>query len=770
MKNNISCVKNCTGCQACRLICPQKAIKMVQNEEGFLYPQIDTEKCTGCGLCYNRCPVINAEYSNNLNPDCYIIAASDALRKESSSGAFFPILAEYVLNQGGTVYGVVLDDDKKTYHCAVLKKENLSILKGSKYLQSDVKNTYQSVKDDLKNGKYVLYTGTPCQIAGLKKYLGKNDDKLITVDLVCHGVPSPLVWSMYLNEFEKETGEKVFEVNFRDKINGWENQTFSLKTNKKIHYFDGLKNDFMKSFLYNICLRKSCGNCPFNKVPRQGDLTMGDFWGFRQYNKKINDQKGLSVLLVNTEKGKNILNCIKNSFHIFMKISFKDAIAGNPNIIGFSKHHKNRESFFRDIKTKTIKESVENAMNEKYDCLIMNFWFAHNYGAILTCFALQETLKSFGLNVGIIDFKGGPAQGIPFEQCISADFSKKYFNLTPPCNNDIDLQALNYKTNTFIVGSDQVWRYSLTGASVHTYELDFVSPENKRIAYAASFGHDTYTENPDIFKSKYFFNLFDHISVREKTGSDILKNTFNLPSQVTLDPVFLPDKSLWSTIVDTSNLSGNDFILSYFLAYNEHSKNLEKNVSKYYKETEFRTMSLAKNAKALPVEDWLYNIKNCKILLTDSFHGVCFAIIFGKPFICLRNLNRANTRFDTIIHLLKNDNNFFMEGNEKQINLENISKIHNTVDFDEARKASIDWLLNAIQAPKQECSIETQMLHYLVLNKPVNKFDIYIPYLRPILKLQKIKYQILASVTFGKKSRKYKQKRATIKQMLRQLP
>ncbi len=272
----------CTGCGTCYNACPCNAILMVADKEGFLYPIIDEVKCSNCGVCKEICPILATERNlNSPNPECFAFSACDELRAESASGGAFPAIAEVILNEGGYVCGAAFDENMTVRHTIINNKDDLQKLKNSKYVQSDVGQCYAEIKILLNSDKKVLFSGTPCQVAGLQSFLSQNYENLFTIDLICHGTPSDKVFKKYLEE-KTIDGEKVLNVNFRDKINGWSNYLTTTTTTT----VPALTDSYMKAFLANLSLRKSCGNCKFNSLPRSGDLTIGDFWGIEKFNKK----------------------------------------------------------------------------------------------------------------------------------------------------------------------------------------------------------------------------------------------------------------------------------------------------------------------------------------------------------------------------------------------------------------------------------------------------------------------------------------------------
>ena len=324
---------DCCGCAACASICPKKCIKMRPDSEGFLYPNIDVEECVKCGKCEKACPALNNQSETvEVTPSVYAGYVKDeTVRLKSSSGGIFTELAKNVLDKGGVVFGAALSEDCKTLrHVEVDQEERLEILRGSKYFQSNISDAYVKIKKYLETGTEVLFSGTPCEIEGLKKYLQKDYDKLLCVDLICHGVPSANVWEKYLQYQEGRAGAPVQHAFFRHKENGWKLYSLLLTFSNDRLYKQIFKKDlFMQMFLDNLCLRPSCYECKFKKMNRQSDITLGDFWGCQDLCPEMDDDKGTSLIVVHSEKGKAIFNEIQKDI-VSREVSFQAVEVGNP--------------------------------------------------------------------------------------------------------------------------------------------------------------------------------------------------------------------------------------------------------------------------------------------------------------------------------------------------------------------------------------------------------------------------------------------------------
>jgi len=348
--------KKCTGCSACCSICPTKAISMLEDNEGFVYPVIDEAKCIKCGACKKICPCLNNIESTNFDVPTVLAAWSlDSRNKEtSSSGGCFYELAKYVINQGGLVVGAAFDEDLNVVHKVVDNIVGLNELKGSKYVQSRIGDCYIKVKKYLDEYKKVLFVGTPCQVAGLYAFLKNNQyDNLYTADLICHGVPSTKVYRKYLEELSKKYKSKPISLTFRDKSSGWKRYKFKINFENKQYIKSASYDIYMRAFLSNICLRPSCYECKFSKLPRVADITLGDFWGIENIDAKLDDDTGTSELVINSQKGKEMLSNVEDN--IFVKeVKLEDGIKYNPCLVTSSKMLEKRGQFFIDLDNNSL--------------------------------------------------------------------------------------------------------------------------------------------------------------------------------------------------------------------------------------------------------------------------------------------------------------------------------------------------------------------------------------------------------------------------------
>jgi len=339
---------------------------MKPNEDGFLYPTINMDKCIDCGQCIKVCHNYVTKPRKNRILNCYAVWAADEIRAKSSSGGVFSLIANEILREHGYVCGAAFEEETIVKHVVIDKEENLEKLQTSKYVQSRIGMIYKEVKRLIDDNKVVLFSGTPCQVGGLYLYLGYEPENLYTIDLLCHGVPSQNLFDQYLSE--EYEGECVKKINFRDKCEGW---TYRLKlrieTEKDKYIRDIHEDTYYKAFNNRLSLRKSCGLCDFANSSRMGDITLGDFWEIWGYDKTLDDRKGTSLVLLNSEKGRAIFHKIFLKLQKVAEVPLENAMKGNITLRESIPLHKNRESFFEDLRTCSLKEAVEKNI-EKGDC------------------------------------------------------------------------------------------------------------------------------------------------------------------------------------------------------------------------------------------------------------------------------------------------------------------------------------------------------------------------------------------------------------------
>ncbi len=307
--------KECCGCHACMSVCPERCIRMVADEEGFLYPQVNTSLCVGCNLCEKVCPVIH-QHQPRMPLKVYASANKNlSVRMDSSSGGIFTLLAETVISRGGVVFGACYDEDWNVVHGWTDTMEGTKAFRGAKYVQSRIGNAYKEAKRLLEQGCQVLFSGTPCQTAGLKRFLRKEYEGLLTVDIVCHGVPSPDVWQSYLASINGKQ-DRITYISMRNKKDGWSRYRMEIHAGDVPLYSGKASlNLYSKGYLANLYLRPSCHACPARAGKSRSDITLGDYWGIQRFHPSFDDNKGTNLVLINTQKGMNHYGMI-DVYHI----------------------------------------------------------------------------------------------------------------------------------------------------------------------------------------------------------------------------------------------------------------------------------------------------------------------------------------------------------------------------------------------------------------------------------------------------------------------
>ena len=344
----------CCGCGACLQRCPKQCMTLQQDNEGFLYPLVDKCTCIDCGICEKVCHELHPYEERTPIQVLAAINKNTDVRIESSSGGIFTLLAEKVINDGGVVFGARFDENWQVVMDYTSNIEGLVYFRGSKYVQARTGHTYQQTEQLLKKGRKVLYTGTPCQIAGLHHFLRKDYENLITVDFVCHGVPSPKVWELYLKEVVTAGINAISHIEFRNKDNGWKKFNFKLITNEN-NRFNTLTswhqdNLFMRAFLSNMILRPSCHNCKAKHGASKSDITIADFWGIASEHSEMDDDKGTSLVLINTIKGTELF---PYELVRYRESSLDVASKYNPGLNHIAVPHLNRSEFFFHLNDKT---------------------------------------------------------------------------------------------------------------------------------------------------------------------------------------------------------------------------------------------------------------------------------------------------------------------------------------------------------------------------------------------------------------------------------
>lgn len=722
--SNINVVSHdiCTGCSACQNICSVDAIQMKPDEEGFIMPVSDANKCINCGACEQQCPILHFTHENESVSVSYAVMASDDIRAVSSSGGMITLLAEETLKKGGCVCGAAYGENLSVNHVIVYSANEMHRIRGSKFVQSNIGMVYREIKNILDTGKYVLFTGTPCQIAGLYNYLNKDYDNLLTVDILCHGVPSPKVFDKYLNETFADNRTNIERFDFRDKkVYGWlDSINAYFKNGEEFHRY--CKDDpYYKVFLPCVSLRRSCGVCKFSSIPRVADISVGDFWGIEKYDPTLNDKKGTSLVLVNSPKGKAIFEAIKPRTQRCEEVPIKYALPDNGTLVHPFRLHSGRSRFFRDLDLQPLSRLSDKATTHHYDIGIVGLWYGLNYGSILTYYALYKVVNSMGFDAIMVNKPNELWQPRYTDRnSIANRFIYKYCNVSNIRGTLNDWCEMNDHCDSFIVGSDVVWNYNICGhESKQFFFLDFVDDDKKKIAMASSFGASYDAPESERIVSRHYLNKFDYIGVREDEAVEICLNQFGVRAVKVMDPVFLCDKRIYHRIADSSYAKKPEkYIATYILGPSDLKGRLLIHISEKLEmplinspnpNVPVQRFVDRTGLPALPhpsVEDWLFYIKNADFYVGDSFHGLCFALIFEKPFVILLDRNISGLcRFTNLLKTVGLENRLIFTDDSDLGRVERL--LTQTIDYEwvrgilkERSEESYNWLKNAISGVK----------------------------------------------------------------------
>lgn len=721
--DSVKAEKMCTGCGACYNICPKKAISMPLNHEGFYEPIIDEALCTNCGACGGVCPVRNVSYENSDAPGCYAMMADDEVRAVSSSGGAFTLLAQMVLEKKGLVCGVAFSEDfRRAAFVTAETEQDLAKLRGSKYFMPETGDIYRKVKEALEKKRYVLFAGSPCHVAALKSFLGKqyHSEYLLTADLICHGIPSVKAFDHYMSDVHANKAVKY--LSFRDLRGG-------SGTAVTIDFADGSsvvsapeKDCYFKAFLNGLSKNSACGACMFAGMPRQGDFTIGDFWDISAYDKTINDGKGVSLVLVNSERGKAYTDALAAKSKLWKPVPLEYAVKGNPTLVRPHRLHPARERFFENIDKAPFDKLVTKCLDSRYDVGIVGLWYGINYGSILTYYALYCVINKMGFDALMINKPDSLwASRFLDKNTIAHRFIDARCDVSEIPKTFVDWEKLADRCYTFVLGSDVVWNYNVCGKqSGQFFFLDFVSDDKKKIAMASSFGEGYRAPESVREVSEYYLRKFDFVSVREDEAVKECAAKFGVKADKVLDPVFLCGREVFDELADEAQLhEESPYISSYILgtfgprclaALKRLTEVMKKPLKIIENPNEPGRLTQVMHLDCVPtpsVEEWLAYIRQSDFYVGDSFHGMCFALIFHVPFLTIATTRmRSANRFTSLLKMLHLEDRLLLL--DKDNLEERLPTIMSPIDFEATDKilstmadASYKWLYSALTAPKQ---------------------------------------------------------------------
>ncbi len=657
-KRKIELIRNttCTGCSACANVCPVGAVSMLEDERGFFKPQINLSKCISCGLCDKTCPILNPITQEAFEQKLYAMWASDGVRMKSSSGGAFTLLAEHIINNGGVVFGVAWQKDFSVGHIAAETLEQLEALKKSKYVQSYIGTTFRQVEGYLLQNRPVMFVGTGCQIGGLRSFIkNKNidDTNLYLIDLWCYNVPPQKIFKRYIND---HFGNSLKAFDFREK-DGKIYTSYTFKYSPKnsepvtiVHMVN-----YFKAFLGLLYECDACVKCRFQDKQRVGDVSLGDFWGIENYDQTWNDGKGTSMIQTNSIKGEKMIAAISSSCQRLQNVPITwirenqgNGRVKNPN-----------QKLFYDLLDNGIKfnKAVDMALEgKKYDIGMCCVQVYNNFGSGITNYALYKLLKDYNKNVLIItqpkSSEISPSNPVYFRyDPFPYDEKAKFYE------NKEEMKKLNNIIDKFVVGSDQMFNYYIYKCIDGFVKLDWVGDDHKKVSYATSFGMNKIWGSPEeISDFKRCIRRFDKVSVRESNAVDLVRDTFDIVADHVMDPVFLCDKKHYIDLITPfiDKLPKNKafcYILDPDKPKELLLKELQNNGLDLYAVSDLANSQESLREKwDIPCEsleyneEWLTSVYNSSYVIADSFHGLCFAIIFNKPFISVNSNRRGNER------------------------------------------------------------------------------------------------------------------------------
>lgn len=358
--------ENCIVCKSCYNACPVHAI-YYENENTYLQKvRVNNDLCINCGKCIDKCLLLDTAYERSNSKAFSVFNKNDVIRKNSTSGGIFFSLANYFLNNNGYVCGCILDENINAKHIISNNINDIYKMMGSKYVQSDIGDCFRDIKVLLEQRNAVLFTGCPCHVLALHKFLGKKYDNLYTMDFVCHGTPTFDILNSYVNILEVKHKSKIVEIKFRDKRKGWHNSGVLCKFENGREYFKSISLDpYIKGFLSGITIKSGCFNCKVKNFSSQSDFTVGDYWGAEVVEKDIDDNKGLSAVIIHTEKAENLLSDLTSEDLFTKETNLEDIIKYNKNIVEPTKQNKCRDEFFCFAESYGLEKSIKKYLYEK---------------------------------------------------------------------------------------------------------------------------------------------------------------------------------------------------------------------------------------------------------------------------------------------------------------------------------------------------------------------------------------------------------------------
>lgn len=713
----------CTGCRLCETVCTRGAVRIVENEYGYKKMSVCDDLCIKCGKCLAVCPIYKKE--NGISekvPDTYVFAANDDVRKKSSSGGVFGTLATDVLMNKGFVCGAAWKSKFEVKHIIIDSIDDLSQLQLSKYARSDISGVLPEIKKRILSGQKGLCVACPCQIKAIKEFLGDLSQSVILIDLVCAEAPS----GWFLKRFFSETDntECISSISFRDKVHGWRPDTLVVNyvdNTKSIRHMEDISQ---QAFHSRMMMDYACEHCNFLNLERVGDLTIGDAWGISNYDSRYDDGKGLSIVIANNQKGKELLKVLDMNKKVLDKIPYKWTFKNR--IVDCIYPHARRDRFYKEVLNTSFTKAFLGARDNVYDVGIVGNWSYPNYGSELTYFALYHVIKDLGLSVLMIEWPED-SYWKPYG-CTQLFEVEPYENdeIAEPSQNHYEMTKYNDRCQIFIQGSDQLLNPNLFSAFGDNAVMDWVDIDKKKIGYSLSIGSTEVTYSDSMrAEISYHLQKFDAVSVREISAVNQMKNLFNVEAEFVLDPVYLCDQKHYLDLI--KNKQGDikctgvfAYILDGNIDFIEELRNLAQELGEEIFIVSDAAMNIENNR--ISIEEWLVRLNGCKYFIADSFHGISMAMIFHKKFIAIKNNQRGGTRFDSILNLVNLKNRLFEYEQVcliKKVLLEDINYEQVDQMIMKNKNKSMEWLNAAISARH----INKYSMEQVVFEKRLRKIE-----------------------------------------------
>ena len=679
---------------------------MEMDDKGFVRATVDIDACVDCKQCVNVCPQINYKNQNIDNPHCYALKADDVTVRSSSSGGVFSLLADWISSRGGYVSGVVYDGDMNAVFITARDHGVVESMHGSKYVYSEMGDVYAEVHSLLKGGREVLFVGLPCQVQALKNYLNEvagSTDGLYAVDLLCGGLPSKGVFRKYLDELSKE--KKVVNVSFR----GGDLPYGTLA----IDYQDGTKkiingDPYFRCFHRSVTINQACSNCLFSNTPKPGDLTIGDLWSANRLLTDVDLSQGMSVVLVNTEKGMEVFDQILKSAAYCKEIPL--SFSKRFNRYGPKPMSPDCERFYHLLsRGHTVSKATFYALEHFYDVGIIGFWRVKNYGGTLSYYALYHLLEDMGLETVFLDSRHQDLKGrLPNPSLLKSGYPSYSRDVWYP-NREQMYTNVNPRIRNFIVGPDQVWNRKLINQNaLECYALDFVAPYRNSISVASSVDASGFKGTKE--EEKRFSDLLgkiNHVSVLDAFDKKYCER-IGVEPELIPDPILLCDPSHFAELASKGSAA---FPPKFVFNYMMNPKHFIGTGAVYRRLKTEPVCILGATAASTPeldypqinigsVENWLNALIGSSFVFTDSFHAAAVAILFRKPFVVLAPFEKgAGGRITDMLKSLGLEGRLFTSIPD----LLGSGVLDEQIDFDaaheklaEMREKGLGWIRNAL--------------------------------------------------------------------------